>query len=101
MGEAHNPLGEVVAKALQDEAFKQELIADPAAVLAAEGVSVPEGVTLKVVADTAEVRHMVLPALSGRLSDVELAGASAAGCAGGPADDCVTCGIQGGENDWR
>ena len=62
MSEQQNPMGEVIAKALQDEAFKQELIADPAAVLAAAGVAVPEGVTLKVVADTAEVRHLVLPA---------------------------------------
>lgn len=52
MSELQNPLGKVIAKALQDEAFKQQLIADPAAVLKAEGVEIPAGIELKVVADT-------------------------------------------------
>ena len=70
-----NPLSRVVARALEDEAFRQELIADPAAVLAAEGVAVPEGVTVKVVADTASVRHLVVPLQPRReLADAELAG---------------------------
>ena len=68
-----NPLGSIVSKALQDEAFKERLIADPAATLAAEGVEIPDDVTVKVVADTETVRHLVLPA-AGALSDSELAG---------------------------
>ncbi len=70
--EQKNPMGKIIAKALQDEAFKQQLIAAPAAVLKAEGAEVPEGVTLKVVADTESVRHIVLPAVSGELSEDEL-----------------------------
>ncbi len=72
MSEQQNPMGKIIAKALQDEAFKQQLIADPAGVLKAEGVEVPEGIAVKVVADTESVRHLVLPAVTGELSDSEL-----------------------------
>jgi len=72
MNEQQNPMGKVIAKALQDEAFKQQLIADPAAVLKAAGVEVPEGKTLKVVADTESTRHIVLPARPADLSDEEI-----------------------------
>ena len=76
MSDRQNPIGIIIAKALQDEAFKQQLIADPTAFLKAEGVAVPEGVTLKVVADTASVRHLVLPhgtwSAGDHLSDEEL-----------------------------
>ena len=70
MSEKQNPMGKVIAKALQDESFKKQLIADPGAVLKAEGVEVPEGLTVKVVADTESERHIVLPAVGkGQLSD--------------------------------
>lgn len=73
MNEQQPPLGTIIAKTLQDETFKQQLIADPAAVFKAEGVAMPEGITLRVVADTASVRHLVLPAASlATLSDGEL-----------------------------
>ena len=72
MAEQENPLQKIIAKALQDEAFKQQLIADPAAVLKAAGVEVPEGTTLKVVADTESTRHIVLPARPANLSDEEI-----------------------------
>ena len=41
------------AKCWADDAFKQRLLADPAGTLAAEGMAVPEGVTIRVVEDTA------------------------------------------------
>ena len=87
MSEQQNPLGAIITKAMQDETFKQQLIADPAAVLTAEGVAIPEGVTVKVVADTASVRHIVLPAV-GRveLSENELERVTAGG--GGSASLC-------------
>jgi hypothetical protein len=78
-----NPLGSIVVKALQDEAFKERLIADPAATLADEGIELPDGVEVRVVEDTETVRHLVLPAARA-LSDLELAG-----LAGGvPVRDC-------------
>lgn len=73
MNEQQNPLGTIITKALQDEAFKLRLLADPAAVLKAEGIEIPKGITLKVVADTENVRHIVLPSAGGsELSDGEL-----------------------------
>ena len=78
-----NPLGSIVSKALQDEAFKERLIADPAATLAGEGVVLPDGLDVRVVEDTESVRHLVLPAARA-LSESELAG-----LAGGvPKRDC-------------
>lgn len=53
----------VVAKAWADEAYKSKLVNDPAAVLQAEGLAVPPGAQFKVVEDTANLRHLVLPAM--------------------------------------
>jgi len=84
MSKKQNPLGKVIAKALQDEAFKQQLITDPAAVLKVEDIEIPAGLTVKVVADTESVRHIVLPAVGkGELSADELDGVAGAGWGGG------------------
>ena len=52
----------VVARAWSDPTFKQQLMADPRAVLTAEGVAVAQGVTIRVVENTSNVLHLVLPA---------------------------------------
>jgi hypothetical protein len=80
MSEQGNPMGKIIAKALKDESFKKKLIADPAGTLKSEGVEIPEGKTLKLVEDTESVRHIVVPALSGELSDEEIAQVAAGGC---------------------
>jgi hypothetical protein len=95
-----NPMGKIIAKALKDESYKKKLIADPAAVLKAEGVEVPEGITLKAVADTENTRHIVVPALSGELSDEEIARVAGGGCIWGSdacRDSCKKCGVH---QDW-
>ena len=51
----------LVQRAWSDPQFKARLIADPAAVLAQAGVPVPPGVAVKVVEDTADLMHLVLP----------------------------------------
>ena len=64
----------VVARAWTDPAFKAQLLADPQATLAAAGLSIPPGVTVKVVENTDKLVHLVLPppiANSG-LSELEL-----------------------------
>jgi hypothetical protein len=61
MSETHNPLQKVITKCWEDEAFKEKLLADPAATLQAEGVEVPEGVTVNVAVDTEAVRTLVIP----------------------------------------
>jgi len=51
----------VVKKAWADPAFKAELLNRPNAALAAAGVPIPDGVTVKVVQDTDKIVHFVLP----------------------------------------
>ena len=52
---------QIVAKAWGNEMFRRKLVRDPAATLSQEGVSVPAGVQVKVVEDTDQVMHLVLP----------------------------------------
>ena len=52
---------DVFARAMTDSEFKAQFIADPAAVLTAAGVEVPEGLTIKVVENSSSTFHVVLP----------------------------------------
>ena len=52
----------IVAKAWADEDYKLRLLADPVAVLKAEGAEVPEGVGFKCVEATETQAWLVLPA---------------------------------------
>ncbi len=78
--------GQIVAKAWADEEFKARLLADPAAVLQAEGLAVPAGVELRAVENTAQVMYLTLPPKpSEELSDEQLnqvAGGLTAGSSG-------------------
>jgi hypothetical protein len=63
----------LIARAWQDEAFKQRLFDDPRAAIATEtGRAVPEGVEIRVVEETATVRYVVLPRNIAQLSDEQL-----------------------------
>ena len=67
----------LVERAGQDPAFRQELIADPKAVIQREyGITVPAGVNVRVVEETPTTGYLVLPAAPARvgqqLSDQEL-----------------------------
>ena len=65
--------GKMVAKAWRDPAFKAKLLADPHAALEDAGISVPAGVTVKVVENTDTHVHFVLPPKPTReFSDEEL-----------------------------
>jgi hypothetical protein len=52
----------LVARVWSDPSFKAQLLADPTATLTAAGVPVPPGVRVKVVENTDDTRHFVLPA---------------------------------------
>jgi len=65
-------MGALIAKCWADEDFKAKLLADPAAVLTAEGAELPEGLTIKAVANTDKVFHLVIPATPSDLSDDDL-----------------------------
>ncbi len=94
--------GQVVARAWADDAFKQRLLADPAAVLQAEGITVPPGVELRAVENTDKVLYLALPPKpSAELSDEQLdqvAGGdtvSTAGCYGSVSSLGSTVGTLG------
>ena len=61
--ESANTLLEYVrSKAMQDEAFKQALLANPKAVLSEElGQAIPDNVEVTVVEETADTRYLVIP----------------------------------------
>ena len=52
---------DVFARTMTDPEFKAQFIADPAAVLSAAGVEVPEGLTIKVLENSSTTVHVVLP----------------------------------------
>ena len=53
--------GEIVARAWRDEAYKQQLIANPKQVLSDAGMAVDEGVEVQIIEDTPTTRHLVFP----------------------------------------
>jgi len=64
----------LIAKALKDPKFREELKKDPAAAIEKEfGVKVPSGMKVKVIEDSAEAVHLVLPpAKSAEINDKDL-----------------------------
>jgi hypothetical protein len=66
---------EIVARCWDDESFTKRLQADPMATLAAEGVRIPDGVTVRVVVESATERALVVPPPpDGALTDDQLSG---------------------------
>ncbi len=64
-----------IARAWTDPAYKAKLLSDPHAALAEAGVEIPEGVTVRIVENTADTSHIVLPvapANATELSDEEM-----------------------------
>ncbi|MGA2082257.1 MAG: NHLP leader peptide family RiPP precursor [Holophaga sp.] len=82
----------VIAKAWADEEFKAALMADPRAALKAQGIEVPEGVTLNVLENSDNVINLVLPkAPEMGLTEETLGTTSMDRCGG-----CGGCGCGGG-----
>lgn len=65
-------MSRIVAKCWLDEGFKKMLLADPSAVLQAEGVELPAGLSLKAVENSDKVFHLVIPNRPADLSDEDL-----------------------------
>ena len=63
---------QVVAKAWQDDSFKQRLLSDPATVLAESGLTVPDGIEIKVLENTDTTRHFIMPTPNRELSADQL-----------------------------
>jgi len=62
----------IVTKCWGDPDFKRRLIADPVATLLAEGVTLPDGMKVNVVENTASEFTIVIPDDSSELSDAIL-----------------------------
>ena len=85
--------GMLVAQAWADDELKQRLIADPARVLEEFGIEPPEGVELRVVEDTDQVQHLVIPAApTDDLSDEELTCSVGLDSYSGFSGGCWRCG---------
>jgi hypothetical protein len=78
MHEQRRQYQQIIAKCWADEAFKDRILADPAAMLKAEGIAIPEGVTVRAVENTEQVLTFVIPRRPVTLSDADL-GAVAGG----------------------
>ncbi len=83
MTEEKNTLAELFAACWKDEALKARFMSDPKTVLAEYGMSVPEGMDIRVVENAEDCVHITLPKKpSGELSDEELESAAGGGVAG-------------------
>ncbi len=63
-------LANAIARAWRDAAYKAKLLSDPHAALAEEGVEIPVGTTVKVVENTADFQHLVLPVAPDRADEL-------------------------------
>lgn len=54
-------IAKAIARAWSDPDYRGKLTSDPRAALAEVGVEIPAGTNLKVVEDTADTKHVVLP----------------------------------------
>ncbi len=80
MNEQAKQYQQLIAKSWADDDFKSQLLADPAATLKAEGVELPEGVSVSAVEDTADSFTLVIPAKPESLTDEDLGETSAGIC---------------------
>ena len=72
MTTAENPMQKIITRCWEDEEFKKRLMADPAKILDAEGVNVPDGVSIRVMEDTEQVRTLIIPPAPFLLDDDQL-----------------------------
>ena len=83
-GEAEDPIAQLIARASQDAALKQELLNSPKTVIQQEvGISLPEGSDVKVVEETDNNAYIVLPVLPVDSDNEELSEEQLEAVAGG------------------
>lgn len=87
----------LVADAWADPDLKQRLLKDPMGVCKERGIVPPQGMKIKIVEDTDEVAHFVLPS---KPSEEELSAEELESVAGGQTTLCITlciggCGCRG------
>lgn len=80
-------VAKAIVRAWTDEDFKAKLLSDPNAALVEHGVEISAGITVKVIENTANTQHLVLPVApsnAAELSAEELEKIAA----GGPVIEC-------------
>jgi hypothetical protein len=65
----NDPINNILTKCWADASFKQQLLTDPAAALKAEGIDIPAGYTVRVLENTENIFHFVIPNRSTDLPD--------------------------------
>ncbi len=60
----------LVAKAWQDEAFKQQLMSAPKSVIAEAGLSLPDDIKVEVIEETNQTFYLVLPQPPSQIEDL-------------------------------
>jgi hypothetical protein len=65
-------LDEIAAKALDDDEYRQALIADPKSVLREEGLVVPDEIEVVVVENTEDRIYLVLPSQPAKAVELDL-----------------------------
>jgi len=63
-------ISNAIARAWTDADYKAKLMNDPRAALAEAGVEVPSGMTVKVLENTAEIEHLVLPVMPAEVGEM-------------------------------
>ena len=61
LAERQRLFGEVIAKFHGDPAYKAKMLKDPTGTLRAEGIPIPPGATVKLLMNTDNLIHLVLP----------------------------------------
>lgn len=65
-------MGALLARTRTDDDFRKRLLSDPAETLRTEGINLPPEVNVKVLENTADLYHLVLPAKQKALADEAL-----------------------------
>ena len=70
--EQRKTLSLLIANCWSDEDLKQRLLADPEATLKLKGVEIPAGLSVKVLENTKNLYHLVIPLKPAELADDDL-----------------------------
>ena len=70
--QVHVKFHRLIAKAWEEGEFKDRLVSDPGATFREYGIELPPGVEVKVLENTSEAWHFVLPANCAEFSDEQL-----------------------------
>lgn len=66
-------MSEIIAKCWADDSYKRKLLADPAATLKDEGITLQDGITIKFLENTDKIFNLVIPEKPTDLTDADLA----------------------------